>query len=91
MSKESSKESGTLFTSYKEYKAYVKKHGWKSANDELVRMIKEKYGENTTFNCEHCAFSALGESGYISDTELSAVHDNYMNKKKNKMYKKMGF
>ena len=81
----------SLFVSYKEYKNYVKKHGWEMANEELKKMITEKYGENTKFNCEHCAFAALAEQGNISDEELSKVHDKYMEKKKNKAYKKMGF
>lgn len=81
----------SLFVSYKEYKTYVKKHGWEAANEELKKMIVVKYGENTKFKCEHCAFSALAEQGYISDEELSDVHDKYMEQKKKKAYKKMGF
>lgn len=81
----------SLFVSYKEYQTYAKKHGREAANVELQIMIKQKYGENTKFSCEHCAFAALAEKGYISDEELSDVHDKYMEKKKKKAYKKMGF
>ena len=80
----------TLFTSYKEYKNYAKIHGYAKAQSELKKSITEKYGVNLEFTCEHCAFSALSEKGYISDEELRVVHDNYIQKKKNKKYKQMG-
>lgn len=80
----------SLFTSYKEYKNYVKKYGWELAYIELKKMIKEKYGQDVEFKCEHCAFAALGENGYISDIELEKIHSSYITKMKNKKYKKMG-
>lgn len=79
----------SLFLNYKDYKTYVKKHSWKDANDELLKMIKTKYGNDATYDCIYCAFAALNEDGYISDENLRKIHQQYINKKKTKIWKKM--
>ena len=78
-----------LFTSYKEYKTYAKKYSYDDANQQLNKMLEDKYRTKISSTCIYCAFNALNEDGYISEEELRNMHDSYTIKKKSKMYKKM--